>query len=226
MRHTRIAVLASILMNTGFLGCGEPAKGGGEDSNAGDSAPIGADPSAFCAAACASPSPDGCFSTEACTTSCLERAGDWGAELREAFEGCVAENPLCYESLDNCLLNALHPAGTVHPLSLQGAGFDDVEGQVIHVWHDPDLPTDFGGEAVITQGAFSFSWEEAVYVSDTTTSLLLFFIDLDGDQRCSAAADLTGAASPAWNGDLLDPAFSASISPPLTDPDFVCDFTP
>lgn len=226
MRHTRLAALASILASTGFLGCGEPVQGGQKDSEAGDSIPTAADVSTFCAEACAAPSPDGCLSTEACTTTCLEKATDWEAEIRGAFGSCVAENPLCYQTIDNCMLNELHPMGSVHPLSLEGSGFDDLEGEVIHVWHDPDLPAQFGGEAVITQGAFSFAWEEEVYVSDTTTSLLLFYIDVDADRRCSASVDLTGAVGPAWNGDFLDPAFSASIAPPLSDPDFVCQFTP
>jgi hypothetical protein len=183
-------------------------------------------PADFCAETCAAPAADGCFTTEACTADCLARAGDWPAELQEAFAGCVAENPLCFETMDNCMLNELHPAGGIHPVQLEGSGFDNQEGLVIHVWHDPDLPAQFGGEAVIAQGAFSFAWEEAVYVSDTTTSLLLFFIDVDGDQRCSAANDLTGTASPAWNGDFLDPAFAASVAPPLTEAPFVCDFLP
>ncbi|HNC98122.1 MAG TPA: hypothetical protein PKW90_18465 [Myxococcota bacterium] len=224
MRPVIPAALVAILVGT--MGCGGPTPDSSGDSSADSLGRDSVPPAEFCAETCASPSVGGCFTTEACTAECLARVGDWPTELQGAFASCVAENPLCYETLDGCMLNQLHPTGSTHPLQLQGSGLHSQEGLVIHVWHDPDLPVQFGGEAVITGGAFSFAWEEAVYVSDTTTSLLLFFIDVDGDQRCTPAADLTGTASPAWNGDFLNPSFSASVAPPLSDPDFVCDFLP
>jgi hypothetical protein len=49
---------------------------------------------------------------------------------------------------------------------------------------------------------------------------------MDGNGICNAAVDITAPVSPQWNGDYLNPVFSATLTPPLADPDFVCSFPP
>jgi hypothetical protein len=202
---------------------GQTGGGGGGAESAGGG---GALPIPFCSEACAVTSEDGCFATSDCMTTCEAGSPDWTAEVREAFVGCAAENPLCFESIEGCLLTTLHPPGAPRTVRLQGSGLDAFEGVVVRVWHDPGTGAPFGAEAPITDGAFSFEWTEPLSLFDTGGPLLLAYLDLDADGACDAELDLTASVSTAWNGDLLDPVYEALLTPPLADPGFVCDFVP
>jgi hypothetical protein len=153
-------------------------------------------------------------------------AAAWSPEVGAAFAKCAAENPLCYETLEGCILFNLHPPGSKHTVRVSGTGFDAHDGKVLTIWHDPGTSVSFGGEVVLAGGQFSFEWEEPVFATDTGGPLLLLYIDVDGDQKCDAASDLTESVSPEWNGDLLDPVYAAVPAPPLADSAFVCDYPP
>jgi hypothetical protein len=195
--------------------------GGGASSTTGAGGAGG-----FCDETCAALYEASCYSVQSCLDECEVRAPAWPDEVRAAYAQCLAGNPLCFESVDGCMLTVLHPAGTLHRVVLTGAGFHAFDGQTFRVWNDPGDPVPFGGEAVIAGGAFAFEWEVPVSVFGTGGPLLLAYIDLDGDGECKAAADLTTSQVTQWNGDLLEPVYSATLEPPLLDPDFVCDFTP
>lgn len=211
-------------VTTGTTGGGGDGAGGGAAGGAGGAG--GTLPEGFCPEACAVTSQDGCFPTSACEEYCLAEGSDWTAEVGAAFAKCAAENPLCFETVEGCILSELHPPGSKNIARLKGTGFDAHDGKVFRVWHDPDTGVQFGGEVVITGGELAFEWNEPFAVWDGGGPLLLLYIDMDGDGACEAAADLTGTASPSWNGDYLEPVYEATVSPPLNDPDFVCDFTP
>lgn len=200
--------------------------GGGGDGAGGAGGAGGGLPEGFCAEACAVTAGGGCFSQEACKEYCLAESSDWPAEVGGAFAKCAEENPLCFESVEGCILSELHPPGSKNIARLKGTGLDAYDGKVLRVWHDPDTGVPFGDEVVITGGAFAFEWNEPFSAWDSGGPLLLLYIDMDGDGACEPAADLTGTVSPSWNGDYLGPVYEATLSPPLNDPDFVCDFTP
>jgi hypothetical protein len=168
----------------------------------------------------------GCFPTADCTAYCDAHAPGWTPDIGAAFAKCAAENPLCYESVEGCILGELHPAGSKVTVRLDGSGLDAYDGKVLTVWNDPGTGVPFGGEVVLAGGQFMFEWVEPVAVSDTGGALLLLYIDMDGDKACTAAADITASIFTAWNGDYLAPVFSATLAPPLSDADFVCDFPP
>lgn len=178
-----------------------------------------------CELACATLADGGCLTSEACIATCESESPSWTDPLREAFTSCVANDPLCFTSLDQCLAQTIHPEGSEFPLSFAGVGFDAFDGRTIRVWHDPDKATDFEGTATITDGAFAFEWVEPVPVSTSSGPLLLWYVDIDGDESCSAP-DLKSALTLEWNQDLVAPAFAAEIQPPSTNADFVCDFVP
>lgn len=233
-------VMAALL--AGVPGCGgsvlvEEAGGGGPDvggwagsgsaaSSGGSSSTAGVLPEGFCQDACAATADGSCFSPRDCGAYCEANASEWSAEIGAAFASCAAENPLCFETVEGCLLHELHPVGSLHTVRVEGSGFDAYDGKVLRAWHDPGAAPSFAGEVRISGGAFSFEWEEAIVPSDTAGTLLLFFVDVDGDDACTASADVTAAEYPAWNGDLVDPVFELVLAAPLGDPDFVCDYEP
>lgn len=191
-------------------------------------APVDASlPEGFCVEACAVMAEGSCLSPEACSAYCAAQSPRWSEAIGAAFARCVAERPLCFEMVENCMLAELHPPGSTHPVRVVGSGLSDYEGQTVHIWPDPARPPAFRGEARITAGAFTFEWTEAVpSIGDGASTLMLFYIDVDGDGACTNAGDVTMAGSPTWNGDYVEPAFELALAPPLVDPDFICALAP
>jgi hypothetical protein len=243
MRFEGLFLISATLIPAGLSACGgsvllEDAGGGGLDadgggtstggpeSSGGSSPTPGVLPEGFCQAACASTTEGSCFSTPVCSSYCEVNAPDWTVEIGAAFASCAAENPLCFETVEGCLLSELHPVGSLHTVRVDGSGFGAYDGKVLRVWHDPGAAPSFGGEVVIAGGTFSFEWEEAIHPFDTGGPLLLFYVDLDGDDACTASVDVTASEYPAWNGDLVDPVFELVLAAPLDDPDFVCKHEP
>jgi hypothetical protein len=207
-------------------GNGESGNGGSSNGGSGNGGSGGGSVSAFCANACITAVDGTCFPTAACIDYCEANASGWAPEVAKAFAACAADNPLCFETVPNCILGKLHATGTSHPVRLEGSGFAEYEGKHLIVWNDPGVNIPFGGDVMIVGGKFSFEWFEPVAVSDTGTSLLLMYIDIDGNGSCNPAADITASVSPQWNGDYLNPIFTATLTIPLADPDFVCSFPP
>jgi hypothetical protein len=211
---------------TGGEGMGGGGSSSSSSSSSGNGGGGGNSVQAMCADACVKTADGTCFPSAACVEYCEMNAPAWPTEVAKAFATCAAENPLCFETVPNCILSQLHPAGKSHPVTLEGSGFDAYNGKRFFVWHDPGLNLPFGGDVIITGGMFAFKWFEPVAVGDMGTSLLLGYIDMDDNGTCNAATDVTVSINPQWNGDYLNPAFSAVLTPPLADPDFVCSFPP
>jgi len=199
-------------------------------SSPGDAGP-GADPDApvpvaFCEQACAARMTDGCIAEADCRGYCEAEAAGWSEPVRDAFATCIAENPLCFETTENCMLAALHPPPSLHPLRVRGSGLAELEGRTVRVWTDPDRVPMVRAEARIVDGGFEVDLGRSVAAAMGDETLLLAYVDVDGDGRCSSSADLTAALYGTWNGDLVAPAFEVQVSPPLADPDFVCSIAP
>jgi len=232
MRLGALVCFASAAIGSVLPGCSaahdvSPSDAGvTPDAGRGDGGPTGALPEGFCATACVTTAESSCFSPRMCAEYCGVHVDAWPSEVGAAFARCAAEDPLCFQTVEGCILSTLQPRGSLHTVRLQGSGLGEHDGRTVRVWHDPGRAMPFGGEAVITGGAFSFEWEEPVDVTVDGASLMLLYIDVDGDGACTGSVDVTAAVSPAWNGDYLEPVFATVLAPPLSDPDFVCDFAP
>jgi len=183
-------------------------------------------PAAFCEQTCAARMADSCIDEAACRGRCEAEAAGWSEPVRDAFATCIAENPLCFETTERCMLAALHPPPSLHPLRVRGSGLAELEGRTVRVWTDPDRVPMGRAEARIVDGGFEVDLGRSVAAAMGEETLLLAYIDVDGDGRCSSSADLTAALYGTWNGDLVAPAFEVQVSPPLADPDFVCALAP
>lgn len=206
-------------------GSGE-ATGGSGGATGGSGGAGGGSAAVDCAQACSPVAEGSCLTMEDCMGYCSEVLPLWPESVSSAFAACVADNPLCYQTMDDCIFGLLHPAGTVHSILIAGAGFDAFEGKTLRIWHDPGLDIPFGGEQTISGGGFDFAWNVAVPAGAQGGPLLLFYIDMDANGACEAATDVTGAVTPEWNGDFISPVFSSTLTTPLQDPDFVCQFQP
>lgn len=191
----------------------------------------GADPETlapgFCAGACAARAADGCLAEADCSAHCEKESVGWTTAIGAAFSRCVAANPLCFETVESCLFRELVDPEAPVRVALSGSGFEAYEGKTVHAWHDPARARPFGGTATITGGGFALEWSAAVGPSLSADGpLLLLYVDMDGDGRCSAGADVTHSGYAVWDGNYASPAFHMALAPPLSDADFVCGFPP
>lgn len=184
----------------------------------------GASPEA-CSEACSGLAEGTCLSESDCVSHCDMNAPSWPDGGMAAFAKCAVENPLCFETLEDCMLAQLHPLGTLHTVRVDGVYLNEYDGKVVRVWHDPDAGPPFGGEAAIMAGTFEFEWKAPVHPW-TNGPLMLLYIDIDGDQECVPSADVTDSVHAEWNGDLGQPEYHIVVTAPLSDADFVCDYVP
>jgi len=190
------------------------------------SAPDAPVPVAFCEEACAAPLADGCFDRASCQAACEAEAAGWSEPVRAVFATCAAEDPLCFRSLEDCMLEALHPTPELHPLRVRGSDLGELEGRTVHLWTDPGRVPTIRASALIIDGGFELDFGRAVVASLGEETLMLLYVDVNGDDVCTSSIDLTAALYGTWNGDLVEPSFEVQVSPPLADPDFVCALAP
>ena len=195
---------------------GEPETG---DPETGDPEP------ADCASLCAAPVEGSCLLVDACVSECEAKTPGWPPELVEAFATCVATDPVCFVSMDSCMLGQLHPEGTPFDIHLAGFEFDAYEGAAVHAYHDSSPNPIFGGSSTIVAGEFEFDWTEAVWANAESGIWIAVWVDVDADEQCTAA-DLASMVTLDWNGDLLDPAWYGEHTPPAETNEFVCGLVP
>jgi len=102
----------------------------------------------------------------------------------------------------------------LHDLHITGSGFEAHEGQTIHLMTSSPYNglVRGAGQAPISGGAFSFLFPKGF--ERTTYQDVFWFVDVDGDGRCTSAADDTGYLSTAAFTPT-DPA--ATVELPITD---------
>lgn len=247
-----LASSAWTIITWGALGCGGSVEipsgdtgGGGGDSTSSSTATLGGAggssssggtttsssagggvPAGFCADVCAISAEGSCLPAAECESYCDAHTPDWPASVGDAFAKCVADHPLCFETIEGCLLAEMYPPDSLHEVLFTATGLDAYEGKTLRIWHDPDAPGAFGGEGPIVSGQIAFQWTAAFQPSDSGGPLLLMYIDMDSDGACVPAADVTHSTFTEWNGDLLNPVFSVTVTPPWNDAPFVCDYQP
>lgn len=219
-----LAALVGGALAWGGIGCEAAVEvedgAGGGDPAAADGGPDASSSDGVCAEACAVTAASGCLEGADCVAVCERERDGWSPEVAAAFTRCVATNPLCYETLEGCMLGELHPAGTTHTVRLRGEGLHEHEGRRVRAWNEDDVP--LRGVAVIRRGGFELTWVEPVSIWDGRGPLLRVYVDVDGDGACRPEIDVTEIAQPLWNGDLLAPAFEAVVAPPLDGGGLVC----
>lgn len=200
----------------GGLG-GSDAGVGSAGSNVTSSGAGGVEPvdRRFCEQACADGLDGSCFTQEDCLAVCSADAGAWSPRVREAFAACAAEDPLCFVTLEGCMLGELGPRGRL--VRVLGFGFDAFEGKTLYVTSDGGA---LQGAAVIRFGSMQLTFIEDVDTFDQLGPLLLAFLDIDGDGACAPSVDLTAAEYAVWNGSFDYVEYELVLEPPLADPDF------
>lgn len=199
---------------------GESDTSGTTDTTTGDAMPE-------CEQACALLVEGSCYTSETCLDACEQGFGEaWTPALADAFASCMAENPLCFESIEGCMLASLYPAGSERLARVRGSGFGEHEGATVLAWHDPQVPPDVLSETTVVEGAFEFEWVDAWPMFDGSGPLFLLYVDVDANDVCEPGVDVTASVITQWNGSFAAPVFEAELVAPLAPSDFVCSTLP
>jgi hypothetical protein len=218
-------------LDSGQASATDTADGDGamQQTDAADSAAF---PAGYCAQTCATAPADSCLRNGFppagdCDAYCSKHVADWTPAVGQAFAACVAEEPLCFEKLDDCLLRKLYPDGATVPVSLTVTGLAAYTGKTLRVWHDPGKANPFGKDQIVTADQLTMTWDVPLKFLNSQGVLLLLYIDADADGQCEPAADLTHSGYATWLGDVRAPAFSLTVATgQMNDAAFVCDYVP
>ncbi|MBX3272057.1 MAG: hypothetical protein KF729_17460 [Sandaracinaceae bacterium] len=155
-----------------------------------------------------------------CEDRCAEVA-EMSAATRAAFEGCVWEDPLCFQSIDTCVYARRYPEPTAIPATASAEGLDAHDGRPVIVALDSSAGST-RREVVVVGGRFEVRFEEPLHAAWPPS--FLGFIDVDGDGRCDSDTDVAFYERPLSVGTFDAPAYRAHlVGPPDRDFGFVCD---
>lgn len=140
---------------------------------------------------------------------------------REAFDWCVREDPLCFQTIDDCVYARRYPEPISAPVTLSAEGFERHDGRsVIVALASETEPT--RREVVIAGGSFEVRFDERI--SAAWPPAVLGFVDIDGDGSCDRDTDVTFYEQLERTGTFDAPAYGAHLMGlPDRDFDFVCD---
>jgi hypothetical protein len=214
-----LACTTEIIDQTDDASGGSGAGGvGGAMTTIGGSHQGGGLVSEYCTEACSAPSVDGgCFTKEDCQAACAAGAPSWSEEARIAFAACAAEDPLCFITLEGCMLTHLSGPRTVR---YTGTGFEAFNGRTLRV---RIADTNITEETSIQGGAFDFTWRDEFEVFDLNGPFVIAFIDTNTNGECDPNSDVTMSAATKWTGTFNDVTYTATITPPDSPAEFVCD---
>lgn len=214
----------------GWIACGGSATvgpggptaedGGGAATGTGASGGHGGSDDAlatFCEAACETTADGACLAPSDCLSACLADGGSWSEPTKEAFATCAATDPLCFITLEGCMLGQLDPADKT--FVVDGVEFDAYEGDTAHVIVDG---TDVSDALIVQNGSFHFEWGGGLPAWDVSGRLILLYVDGDQSGSCDPAPDFTHAGDLLWNGSFDAPVYSVVLEPSMDSDDWVC----
>ncbi|MFK7988228.1 MAG: hypothetical protein AB8I08_19565 [Sandaracinaceae bacterium] len=218
MTSTRLLLGALLLC---LVGCGESH--GVRDAALPTDASM---PTSACLAAC-----EARFDPETASGWCAldDCPGECAAVARQSLaaqtqlESCLIDNPLCFETLDACVLFGLHDERVAAPVDLLGVGLSDWDGLTVFAHVRQSSETSPIREAVVVDGGFMLALGPIDAQVQSAGLEVEGFIDVDGDGLCSEA-DVPLREFTQREGTFDSPRYEASFAGPSdADLTFVCD---
>ena len=164
---------------------------------------------------------EACFTYEACIKTCNE-ASAWSSNAQDGFYACIANETLCNEQLDQCILRLGHPDPVSVSTSFVLRRCDDFDGRRVYAVLDPGR-TDALAESIITNGQTELIWEVDMQIGGLDRPLL-YYIDVDNDGQCDPEVDITQNGEVQWRGDFETFIFEGSeaCAPSLPSARSIC----
>lgn len=174
----------------------------------------------FCGEACASILDGSCFDAEQCAVACAS-LGSASPTTESAFRYCAAEDPLCFISVEGCMLNRLTPTEGVS-YELEGVGFEAYEGAEVRIRVvDAGFPGPLDLTTAVDGGRFGWRGDEPVPSFGDQGPLVQLFVDVDGDGVCGPS-DFTHSDWMTWQGNFDDIVYRLALGPSDEQAPWVC----
>jgi len=143
---------------------------------------------------------------------CEARCAETTDRSFDAFATCVISDPLCFQTLDDCVHGALYPAPVPTPVTFRGSDLLAHEGRTAHLLFRADFAIE-RATAEIRDGAFEVTLTPEVPGYGVITALA--YVDVDGDEVCTAGVDRTAYLMPERSGTFDAPAWTVTLRGPV-----------
>ena len=150
---------------------------------------------ALCPSACDERNVDGgCVPPEGvCDTICFD-AVNGAPEYSEDILACLADDPLCYQSLAQCVWGRVFPAPIDHSVVLRASGYGEWAGAAVTaaIEVSPEVFA-YGSSQVGDEGEFVVTIDVRMHA--LAPHEVLFWLDLNSDGVCDSDSEPTGSAT-------------------------------
>lgn len=146
-------------------------------------------------------------------------------EFFDDTRACLEIDPLCYQSLSQCVFGRRYPESFEHTVTLRGTGYEEFIGsRVIGGIEESEERIEYGQANVDPNGEFSLEIDVELHALDAHT--VLYWIDLDDDGVC-IPEEPTGSGTyqlDAHDDGLVVPDWVIEVDrAAVPDSAFVCD---
>ena len=167
-----------------------------------------------CAERCADLFAQSCLRDDVCATQCVDHDIEHAdTAIGDAFQRCISDNPLCFESLAQCVLRHAYPPETLFTFAVDGEGFDVPDGTTVALWNEVGgMDQDFGVRTPLQKGTF---WGEWYAVRDATSdnNRVYYYFDTNGNDTCDENVDIAGSLYAVFDGNFAQPTFRGHLTP-------------
>ena len=159
-----------------------------------------------------------------CVSRCEEARGQ-SAAAQEAFLWCVENDPLCFQSVNSCVLHKMYPDEVDIAIRLVGFGYHAHEGQMVQGAIRVNRDEYAFARATVRGGEFELIFMETAHISRVGHAPLVhLYFDLDGDGACDTGHDPVYGVTLTHNGDFDRPVFTETVEGDFrTGPAILCD---
>jgi len=140
---------------------------------------------------------DGYFGVAACTQYCQQDSALWDATARDAFADCAATDPLCFQTIHQCMMSAIYAdeiesdTPIAMTIRVHGGDFSAHNG----AWVFAEFQQGFFGPlaldtAVVADGSFDLNVDFNEVPHYNAVYYLRAYANVDGQLGCGVSTDL------------------------------------
>lgn len=171
---------------------------------------------------------EGYFNVAACTDYCDGQVAGWstaatGDNIWAAFTECVEQDPLCFQTIDTCLMADLYQTEIAEGTDIaqraivRGSGFGEHGNRLVHAAFTIGFgAVDQREQGIVVVGAFELAWDFTEPLNSSAQVGVGVYVDADESLACTAEDDLVfgGQLRPTFGTEPL--RFEAELDPTLT----------
>ncbi len=155
-----------------------------------------------------------------CAQACVQRQEALSASAFFSVENCIAQDPLCFQSLDDCIFRQLYPEPVPVQLNVLIREMERFEGNTVRFALQTDGDIAQPPPVEIEDGTVEFQEILTLYPQRMT---LWFFVDVDGNGLCDPEIDYPSSADLERAPTFEMPTLNTEATLAATPSAFVCN---